>query len=72
MHRIQIYEIRDIYLLKNHGNLSEINPYGFAYTLGDFGVTMGQVLSLPMILLGVVLLCTSVLRKQKLEKNVSS
>ena len=40
--------------------------------LGDFGVTMGQVLSLPMILLGVVLLCTSVLRKQKLEKNVSS
>ena len=28
MHRIQIYEIRDIYLFKNHGNLSEMGPYG--------------------------------------------
>lgn len=36
------------------------NPYGFAYSLGDFGFTMGQFLSLPMILFGVVLLLISV------------
>ncbi len=34
---------------------SEANPYGFAFKLGDFGVTMGQFLSLPMILAGVFL-----------------
>ena len=31
---------------------SESNPFGFAITFGDFGVTMGQSLSLPMIFLG--------------------
>ena len=34
---------------------SEVNPYGFAYQFGDFGVTMGQTLSLPMIILGLLL-----------------
>lgn len=34
------------------------NPYGFAYKIGEFGVTMGQVLSLPMILVGLLLLLT--------------
>lgn len=31
---------------------SESNPYGFALAMGNFGVTMGQVLSLPMIFAG--------------------
>ena len=31
------------------------NPYGFAYRIGDFGITMGQTLSLPMIIFGVLL-----------------
>lgn len=30
------------------------NPLGFAYRLGDFGVTMGQTLSIPMILVGLL------------------
>ena len=34
---------------------TEGNPYGFAYQLGDFGVTMGQTLSLPMIVVGLLL-----------------
>jgi len=28
------------------------NPYGFALNLGNFGFTMGQLLSLPMIAIG--------------------
>ena len=34
---------------------SDGNPYGFAYQFGDFGVTMGQTLSLPMIAAGLLL-----------------
>ena len=34
---------------------SQDNPYGFAFILGDYGLTMGQSLSLPMILVGVIL-----------------
>ena len=51
---------------------SQMNPYGFAFIYGEYGVTMGQVLSLPMILTGVVLFCTSVLRKKKTAENVST
>ena len=35
---------------------SDTNPFGFAYQLGQFGVTMGQLLSFPMILAGLLLL----------------
>ncbi len=31
---------------------SEENPFGFAYVIGDYGLTMGQALSLPMIMVG--------------------
>ena len=34
---------------------SESNPFGFAFTFGEVGITMGQSLSLPMIILGLVL-----------------
>ena len=34
---------------------SQANPYGFAFKIGDFGITMGQSLSLPMIIFGVIL-----------------
>ena len=34
---------------------SQANPYGFAFKLSDYGITMGQSLSLPMILLGLIL-----------------
>ena len=34
---------------------SEINPFGYAFTFGHVGITMGQSLSLPMIVLGLVL-----------------
>ena len=34
---------------------SQVNPYGFAFKLGDFGLTMGQTLSLPMIIVGLFL-----------------
>ncbi|TQS73244.1 prolipoprotein diacylglyceryl transferase [Rhodobacteraceae bacterium] len=32
------------------------NPMGYVVQLGDFGLSMGQVLSLPMIVLGLVLI----------------
>lgn len=32
------------------------NPFGFAYRIGEYGVTMGQLLSLPMILFGIIFL----------------
>ena len=32
------------------------NPLGLAYHLGGYGLTMGQVLSLPMIAIGVILI----------------
>jgi phosphatidylglycerol:prolipoprotein diacylglycerol transferase len=32
------------------------NPLGWAFTVGDYGLTMGQILSLPMILVGVALI----------------
>ncbi len=39
---------------------SEANPFGFAFTFGDVGITMGQSLSLPMIILGLVLCFRSI------------
>lgn len=33
---------------------SSTNLYGFAYSYGEFGVTMGQLLSLPMIFFGLM------------------
>ena len=35
------------------------NPIGFAYRFGEFGVTMGQLLSLPMIAIGLVFVAAS-------------
>ena len=34
---------------------SQANPYGFAFKFGEYGITMGQALSLPMILVGLLL-----------------
>jgi len=36
-----------------------VDPAGYVLRLGDFGLTMGQTLSLPMLLLGVVLIATA-------------
>ncbi len=35
------------------------NPLGLAYHIGGYGLTMGQTLSLPMVLIGMVLLLRS-------------
>ena len=34
------------------------NPYGFAFQFGEYGVTMGQLLSLPMIFIGLLVCLT--------------
>ncbi len=47
---------------------SNENPYGFAFRLGDFGITMGQSLSLPMILAGLFL-CSRVVGKREAMKS---
>ena len=42
------------------------NPYGFAFQISDFGVTMGQALSLPMIIIGLALcLRSAAVKKSK-------
>ncbi len=43
------------------------NPYGFAYKLGDFGITMGQLLSVPMIVVGVILFVACAIRHKAIE-----
>ena len=43
---------------------SQINPYGFAFKYGEFGLTMGQFLSLPMIFLGLSLIAYAVKAKE--------
>ena len=35
------------------------NPMGFFIQFGETGITMGQVLSLPMIVIGIILFVTS-------------
>jgi phosphatidylglycerol:prolipoprotein diacylglycerol transferase len=41
---------------------SVTNPVGYAFQLGDYGLTMGQSLSLPMIILGIALIITALRR----------
>ena len=46
---------------------SQANPYGFAFKLGDLGITMGQSLSLPMILFGLFLCIRCARYKEKMQ-----
>ena len=46
---------------------SSENPYGYAFKLGEFGLTMGQMLCLPMILFGIILFFLS-LNKVKVKE----
>ena len=47
---VEYFRVPDIQFFSNS------NPYGFAIRLGDYGITMGQSLSLPMILAGLILI----------------
>jgi phosphatidylglycerol---prolipoprotein diacylglyceryl transferase len=40
------------------------HPQGHVISLGDFGLTMGQTLSLPMLVLGLVLIATATARRR--------
>ncbi|MDB3861709.1 prolipoprotein diacylglyceryl transferase [Paracoccaceae bacterium] len=44
---------------------SSVNPYGFAFRFGDYGVTMGQALSLPMVFSGIIIFIFSTLRNKE-------
>ena len=43
---------------------SNQNPYGYAYELFGYGATMGQMLSIPMIFVGLLLMFTAFLSGQ--------
>jgi phosphatidylglycerol:prolipoprotein diacylglycerol transferase len=45
---------------------SAINPYGFAFSIGDYGVTMGQFLSIPMMLIGLLLCAGCIQRRNRI------
>lgn len=47
------------------------NPIGFVLQLGDWGLTMGQLLSLPMIVFGMVLMTTSLSSRNSEARNRS-
>lgn len=47
---------------------SDTNPYGYAFKLNDIGVTMGQALSLPMLLVGLILILSSFKTTETSEK----
>ena len=39
------------------------NPLGWAVHFGDYGLTMGQVLTLPMIVIGLVVVMATLRRR---------
>lgn len=41
------------------------NPLGYVYNFGNFGLSMGQVLSVPMILVGLLMVFMSSMKKAK-------
>jgi phosphatidylglycerol:prolipoprotein diacylglycerol transferase len=43
--------------------VSQENIYGFAFNMGHFGITMGQALSIPMVLFGFVFVLIALQRK---------
>lgn len=45
--------------------LSISNPHGFVFNAGEMGITMGQTLSLPMIVVGLVFCTTSLIGTDK-------
>lgn len=55
----------EFYRVPDQQFFSATNLNGFAYTYGEFGITMGQCLSLPMIFMGLLLFFTKI-RKPKL------
>ena len=41
------------------------NPNGYIFSFGNFGLSMGQLLSLPMILVGLLFVMSATLRKDR-------
>ena len=44
--------------------LSDVNPLGYAYSVFGIGFTMGQVLSVPMVIVGIILLARVVMQQK--------
>ncbi len=42
--------------------VTALNPIGYRFSIGDFGITMGQALSMPMIIIGIILIIASIRR----------
>jgi phosphatidylglycerol:prolipoprotein diacylglycerol transferase len=47
---------------------SEGNPFGYAYQYGDYGVTMGQALSIPMFFVGLLLMLVAIVKNRQGSK----
>jgi phosphatidylglycerol:prolipoprotein diacylglycerol transferase len=43
--------------------ISEINPRGYVFQFAELGVTMGQLLSLPMVIVGLIFLIRGALQR---------
>jgi phosphatidylglycerol:prolipoprotein diacylglycerol transferase len=56
---VEYYRVPDVQFF------NEQNSFGFAFSVGNIGLTMGQVLSIPMILVGIAFVLSSVIRQIK-------
>lgn len=55
------------YFRESDPQFYESNPWGYALHWGEYGVSIGQLLSLPMIAIGVILLAISTRRARTLS-----
>ena len=55
---VEFYRVPDAQFFTND------NPYGYAYEFVGLGVTMGQALSVPMILVGGVFMVTAIMKSR--------
>ncbi len=59
---VEYYRVPDPQFFSNE------NPFGYAFTVNGFGLTMGQTLSLPMIVVGFILIIVSLQKPSKVPK----
>ena len=55
---VEFYRVPDPQFFSNE------NPFGFAFQLGNMGITMGQTLSIPMIGMGLIIVLLKSRKKQ--------
>ena len=53
----------EYYRVPDQQFVSDLNPFGYAVRFGELGLTMGQILSSPMIVIGMFVILISIYRE---------